>query len=238
MWCSKQVDAFFEPLIQEIEELYIEGEVYFKAPVPGFSEGNCFTTLRLLPLLLTADSKAHHEIGLTSAGGLRGCRRCTVEGEYIPERCHYYYGNYLSRYWNPCPQRSAIEECSNGKRADAASSAAERKRISKETGVTGESIFFRLYDLCGFNPVQDLVIDAMHAVVLNLVRTELLNHLLADLGPNATVPSLDRDPTRGGLLDKSDLAKALRKIWWSTELRDMEEFLQFLVIHKEYQRGV
>lgn len=77
-----------------------------------------------------------------------------------------------------------------------------------------------MYDLCGFNPVQDLVIDAMHAVVLNLVRTELLNHLLADLGPNDTVPSLDRDPTRGGLLDKSDLAKALRKIEWTTELRD------------------
>ena len=97
-------DAFFEPLIREIEELYIEGEeVYFRAPVPGFSDGDCFATLRLLPLLITADSKAHHEIGLTSAGGVRGCRRCTVKGECVPERRHYYYGNFLARYWDPCP---------------------------------------------------------------------------------------------------------------------------------------
>lgn len=57
---------------------------------------------------------------------------------------------------------------------------AEWKRISKGSGVTGESIFYRLYDLCGFDPVQDLVIDAMHAIVLNLIRTELEVHLLAD----------------------------------------------------------
>ena len=163
-----KLDAFFEPLIRQIEELYIEGEeVYFSAPVPGFSSGDSFATLRALPLLIRADSKAHHEIGLTSAGGVRGCRRCKVEGKYIPERRHYYYGDFHLRYWRTCPNRSVVEERCNGRRVDAASSTAERRRIAKETGVTGESIFFRLHDLCGFDPIQDLVIDAMHAIALN-----------------------------------------------------------------------
>ena len=60
-----------------------------------------------------------------------------------------------------------------------------RKRICKEKGVTGETILYRLYDLCGFDPVKDLTIDAMHAIVLNLVRTEL-SILLSDLGRNSS----------------------------------------------------
>ena len=38
---------------------------------------------------------------------------------------------------------------------------------------TGECIFYHLYDLCGFDPVLDLSIDAMHTIVLNTVKTEL-----------------------------------------------------------------
>ena len=59
----------------------------------------------------------------------------------------------------------------------------QRKRKFKWLAV-GEYIFYRFTDLCSFDPVHDLTIDAMHAVVLNLVKTELENHLLADLGPN------------------------------------------------------
>ena len=214
-------DAFFEPLIREIEELFIEGEqVFFKDGVPGFSSEDDFPTLRLIPLLATADSKAHHEIGLTSAGGMKGCRRCTVSGEYIPERRHYYYGHFQFRYWNPSPPRTAQEDRQSGQAADSATTMAERKRISRESGVTGESIFYRLYDLCGFDPVKDLVIDAMHAIVLNLIRTELEVHLLRDLGANADRTPLERDPRVGGLLDRASLAKALDNVDWLMELKD------------------
>lgn len=84
-------DAFFIPLLKEIEDLYIDGEeVFFK----GCDEGvNDFPTLRVLPLLITADSRAHSEIGLTTAGGYSGCRRCTITGTYIAEKRHYYYGD-------------------------------------------------------------------------------------------------------------------------------------------------
>ena len=47
-------DAFLEPLLKELEDLYINGmEVFFRSPVPGYSEGNnSVATLRVLPLLL------------------------------------------------------------------------------------------------------------------------------------------------------------------------------------------
>ena len=40
----------------------------------------------------------------------------------------------------------------------------------------------------------------MHAVVLNLVKTELENHLLADLDPNASVAIAERDSSQGAFL--------------------------------------
>ena len=214
-------DAFLEPLIREIEELFVEGEqIFFKEGVPGFSEADDYPTLRLIPLLTTADSKAHHKIELTSAEGKKGCRRCTVSRDYVPERRHYYYGHFQFRFWNPSPPRTAQEDRQSGRAADCATTVAERKRISKGSGVTGESIFYHLYDLCGFDPVQDLVIDAMHAIVLNLIRTELEVHLLADLGANADQMPLERDSKIGGLLDRTSLAKASDNVEWLTELKD------------------
>ena len=95
----------------------------------------------------------------------------------------------------------------------------ERKRICKETGVTGESLFYRLYDLCKFDPVKDLTIDAMHAIVLNLIRTEA-SLLLADLGRNSLLRPSERDPSNGGVLDCQNLALALEKVEWTPELKD------------------
>ena len=61
---ARKHDAFFEPLIEEIENLFIHGEeVFFRAEVEGFSPPNNFPTVRLL-LLVTDDTKAQTEIGL------------------------------------------------------------------------------------------------------------------------------------------------------------------------------
>ena len=102
-------DALLKPLL---EELFIIGEeIFFRSEILGVSEENDCPTLRVLPLLVTADSKAHHEIGLTSAGGHRGCRRCHIGGTYVPEKHHYYYGSFQKWFWTPCPPRSAIHDC-------------------------------------------------------------------------------------------------------------------------------
>eukprot|EP00731_Ephydatia_muelleri_P006898 Em0003g1146a len=204
----------------ELEELFINGEeVYFAGTKEGSGNGE-FPTLRTIPLFVTADSKAHCEIGLTNAGGYRGCRRCFLGGTYVPEKRHYYYGNFRYRYRYPVESRTAVSNRRYGLQVDAATSEAERKRMSKETGVTGECIFYRLYDLCGFDPVNDLIIDAMHAMILNMVKTELEVHLLADLGPNADLPIEERTPALGGLLDRKMLADALQRMEWTTEMKD------------------
>ena len=79
-------DAFFEPLIDELEYLFIEGEqVFFSKTIPELNSDDSCPTLRAIQLLITADSKAHHEIGLTSAGGHKGCRRCQLCGVYVVE---------------------------------------------------------------------------------------------------------------------------------------------------------
>ena len=181
--------------------------------------GDDFPTLHALVLLVTADSRGHSEIGLTSAGGKHGCRRCNVTGEYIEQRRHYYYGNFRQRCNSP-PSRTAEESRRSGQLIDNASTTVEKARLSRDFGVTGECIFYRLYDLYQFDPVKDLVIDAMHAIVLNLVRRELEDHVFATMGDNASRAVEERDPAIGGVHRRDDLIQALSKVNWTTELRD------------------
>ena len=203
-------DAFLEPLIDELTTLYIEGqEVFFKSSVEGHSEPDATSTLRALPLLLTADMKAHAKVGLTGAGGFKGCRRCDLEGEYLREFSHYYYGQFQYRYRFPVPHRTAEENRMLARQVDVTVTAAEHTRLSKSADSTGETILYRLYDLCNFDPVRDLVVDVVHSLVLNLIRSELENHLLQ--GPDALTPAP---------LSHSDLAGALEKVPWYSELRD------------------
>ena len=191
-----KMDAFLQPLLEELEDLYIEGmEVIFCSGVDGISPPNDITTLRVLPLLVTADFKAHAEVGLTAAGGRKGCRRCHVIGEYVHESKHYYYGETQLRY--------RLDNRALGKHADQASSKAHSKRLIREKGVTGETIIHRFYDLCQFDPVYDLVIDVMHAIALNLVKSELKTH-----------------PLGRGILCKDKPAKALKCVQWTHELKD------------------
>jgi hypothetical protein len=101
---------FFLPLFSEIEDIYVYGtQVFFKLAVPGYSPANDAPTLRLVPLLCTADLRPHSEIGLTSAGG----RRCEVIGTYMSSSNHYYYEFFLYRYHNPPPHPSPRTACQN-----------------------------------------------------------------------------------------------------------------------------
>ena len=71
-----------------------------------------------------------------------------------------------------------------------------------------------------FDPIRDLVIDAMHAIVLNLVRREFEQLIFSNMGPNADKPVEARNPRDGGVLHRNDLITALSKVRWTTELRD------------------
>ena len=52
-----------------------------------------------------------------------------------------------------------------------------RANLAKETWFTGLSILHRLYYLCGFNVLRDLVFDAMHNIPLNVVSNHLHHYL-------------------------------------------------------------
>jgi len=79
---------------------------------------------------------------------------------------------------------------------------------------------FRLHSLCGLDPVQDMFVDAMHAICLNLIRTELEYHVLLDLRSNIGCSISDRSSTNGGLPDRKDLDFALSYVPWTTKLKN------------------
>ena len=102
-----QYDAFLEPLMVELEELYIDGmEVLFSMSVEAYPPNDC-VTLRVVQLLFTADMVAHAEIGLQSSSGYKGCRYCEVEAEYNDNHCHF--DNFQQRYTTPAEPRSAVK---------------------------------------------------------------------------------------------------------------------------------
>ena len=116
-----------------------------------------------------------------------------------------------------CEPRFAVNNRKSGKDADCAPNPTQQKALTKATGVTGETILYRLYDLCNFDPVYDQVVDAMHALVINLIRTEL-SKMLRPIEENVAVEL--RDTKKGGVLKPQDLNNALKCINWTSELKD------------------
>ena len=166
---------------------------------------NDLANMRVVPLLLTADMKAHAEVGLVSSKGYKGCRHCEAKAEYFCKYCRY--GNFQKRYRNPAALRNAETNRIHGRAADNASTVSERRSILTKTGVTGESIIYRLYDLCGFHPVRDQVIDIMHCLCLNLTKNELDHKMLKSISNNASLQPSERDPQAGGVISRNSLAE-------------------------------
>lgn len=98
---------------------------------------------------------------------------------------------------------------------DHALSNAQWKQLVKENGVTGESLFYQHYDLCGFDPIYDLVIDVMYAVELNLIKSEM-ELMIADMGSNRD-SLFTNDPLRMVALKREDLDQALEFVNWTIE---------------------
>ncbi len=149
-------------------------------------------------------------------GGKIGCRRCLVNGTYVPCKRHYYYGNFGQRYYDPSPLRTAAYQLENGRRVDSATKATQRQQIQTETGVSGVSILFDLYKLYKFDPVMDMVIDRMH-LTFNMLKREFIDKMWADLGENAEKEVNDRDPAVGGLMIRDEFKAAFEAVKWTSE---------------------
>ena len=149
-------------------------------------------------------------------GGKLGCRRCLVNGTYIPENHHYYYGYFRNRYRNPCVQKSNTYLLENGKKVDDALTVTERKQLQTETGVAGLTVLAELHKLYAFDPVRDMVIDRMH-VAFNMLKREFVDLIWADMGENSVRPVNNRDPKVGGLVNRNEFASALDAVVWPRE---------------------
>eukprot|EP00111_Clytia_hemisphaerica_P012099 TCONS_00035538-protein len=80
------LDPFLEPLITELEELFIDGlEVKYPIDVGNLKAGNC--TIRCLLICWTGDYPAQCQIGKFSCRGTYGCRVDKCKGESVNGSC-------------------------------------------------------------------------------------------------------------------------------------------------------
>ena len=78
---------------------------------------------------------------------------------------------------------------------------------------------FKLYDLYGFDPVNDMTVDRMH-MNFNMLKRELSSHIMTDMKENSSKSINDRDPDVGGLIHKEDFERGLNAVCWTVEQRE------------------
>lgn len=171
--------AFLQPLIAELEYLFVEGvDLYYNYP-PSQIISQSYTIsekcrLRTILMMVTGDHPAQCKIGLFKSGGQAFCRRdkarATLDGRINGYSGRYVFdGNrYQARY--PATKRSTCEMVDALSKHNKTHIQYEREEILRGAGLSGESILWRLYALYSFDLAIDLVYDAMHILSLNLFR--------------------------------------------------------------------
>ena len=119
-------------------------------------------------------------------------------GTLLSGTTHYYYGDARFHAKYPYNERclaDTVPELHNIEEEDRPS---VRRRKAKEAGFTGLSILHRLYHLYGFDILKDTVFDAMHNVVLNVVRQHLQYYIEKGMLPKGVETCLNRFPWTAG----------------------------------------
>ena len=162
------MDPFLEPLTRDLEEGFINGiPVNYAATIAGIPSGP--THIRHL-LCWKGDHNGQCEAGKFIKCGKKGCRRCNLQGVFVPATNHYYYPGFRLQGRFPNGEKSIVNSL------DVLQDIEEEERItvkqekSKNTGYTGLSIFHRLYPLYHFQYDKDFVYDEMHGLPLNVVK--------------------------------------------------------------------
>lgn len=139
--------------------------------------------LRCLILCWTGDHPAQCEVGkFLASGGVHACRRDKLQGLLIhykkkiitmaigtspPNTSQYYYGYYARHPW---PMRSLDDTITEMRAVDDDDRVSVRQKKTSETGFTGLSILQCLHALYKFDVLRDFVFDAMHTVLLRIVK--------------------------------------------------------------------
>lgn len=169
---SHALDPFLEPLINDLEEGLINGiPVNYAATIADIPSGP--THIRHLLLCWKGDHNGQCEAGKFIKCGKKGCRRCKVEGVFVPASNHYYYPGFRVQARFPIEDKSILNSFQVLKNIEEEERITVEHEKSKNMGYTGLSIFHRLYPLYQFLYHKDFVYDEMHGLPLNVVRRQI-----------------------------------------------------------------
>lgn len=169
---SHALDPFLEPLINDLEEGLINGiPVNYAATIADIPSGP--THIRHLLLCWKGDHNGQCEAAKFIKCGKKGCRRCKVEGVFVPASNHYYYPGFRVQARFPIEDKSILNSFQVLKNIEEEERITVKHEKSKNMGYTGLSIFHRLYPLYQFLYHKDFVYDEMHGLPLNVVRRQI-----------------------------------------------------------------
>ncbi|KAL3676720.1 hypothetical protein R1sor_026668 [Riccia sorocarpa] len=175
---------FFHDVTIHLKDLFVNGvdvEYNYPSGLIGVGDLPNKFTMRAMLVLFTGDHPAQCKFGGFATSGYSVCRRCKRKSnlQHGPSSrlggVVVYDGN-REQYRHPPPRKAVTELRQAVHDLNACTTSAARKELSQRTGVTGDSQVWKLHDLYGFNPSQDLTYDAMHVLALSMFKkyTELL----------------------------------------------------------------
>ncbi|KAL3701819.1 hypothetical protein R1sor_019841 [Riccia sorocarpa] len=178
---SDALNACLQPFIEELIDLFINGvEVEFNYPselIGGRDLPKRFK-LRIMLVLFTGDHPAQCKFGGFATSGYSGYRRCKMKSRVcnVPNSRVVVYDSNREQYRHPPARKTVSELREAAVDLNACVTGAARKELSQRTGVTGDFQVWKLFDLYGSNPSEDLTYDAMHVLALSMFKkyTELL----------------------------------------------------------------
>ncbi|KAL3679187.1 hypothetical protein R1sor_022143 [Riccia sorocarpa] len=173
------LDAALEPFIREYVDLFVNGiHVDYAYPIELVDASTSVSrsfTLRCMLVMFSGDHPAQCKFAGFSTGGLTGCMRCECLSrwksrpgvglggivEYHDKRKCY---RYPPRARSIQPLEEAAMEIAR------CETAAQRKEVTRRSGVVGKTRAWRLVRGVGLDFSRDLTFDSMHVLALCLFK--------------------------------------------------------------------
>lgn len=176
---SQTLDPFLEPLINDLEKGFINViPVNYAATIAGIPSGP--THIRHPLLCWKGDHNGQCEAGKFIKCGKMGCRRCKLQGLFVPASNHNNNPGFREQGRFPTEEKSILESLEILKDIEEEERIIVKQEKSKNPGYTGLSIFHRLYPLYQFLYDKDFVYDEMHGLPLNVVKRQIQCLLASD----------------------------------------------------------
>ncbi|KAL3697846.1 hypothetical protein R1sor_011922 [Riccia sorocarpa] len=173
------LDAALEPFIRDCINLFVNGvELDYAYPtelVHGVSTLSSRFTLRCMLMMFLGDHPAQCKFAGFSTGGFAGCRRCeclsrwrSMPGVGLGGIVEYHDNRKCHRH--PPRARSIQELHDSALQIARCETSAQRKEITRRSGVVSKTRAWRLVDGLVLDLSQDLTFDVMHVLALCLFK--------------------------------------------------------------------